>query len=177
MPLLVGLVLLILAEVTLYVTLGAAIGLTATLAVVLGTGVAGVLVVRSQGRHMVERLVETAMDRRNPLRTAGDGMLVALAGVLLVLPGFLTDVAGLVLMLPPVRRAILDRIAQDARRQAANLAMKTMLTPHPSHAGPHAPPAEPEGEIIDGEAVDLAPGRETPESGKSGHRPSGWTRR
>lgn len=168
MPLILALVLLILAEISLYVTLGAALGLGLTLAVVVGSAVAGILVVRAQGRHMVERMVETAMDRRNPLRTAGDGMLKVIAGILLILPGFLTDLAGLVLLLPPVRAAILARLADRARSQAADLAMRAMLHPRPA-------PEPPEGPVVDSWAEEVTPPAAAPQDAGP-HRPSGWTR-
>lgn len=172
MPLILALVLLILAEISLYVTLGAALGLGLTLAVVVGSAVAGILVVRAQGRHMVERMVETAMDRRNPLRTAGDGMLKVIAGILLILPGFLTDLAGLVLLLPPVRAAILARLADRARSHAADLAMRAMLHPRP----PPKPPEGPEeGPVVDGWAEEVTPPAAAPQDAGP-HRPSGWTR-
>ncbi len=166
MPLLLALILLTLAEISLYVTLGAAIGLWLTLAVVLGTGLAGVLILRSQGRHMIERLVNSVLERRNPLTVAGHGMLMAIAGVLLILPGFLTDLAGLILLLPPVRQAILHRLAERARRRAADLAMEAMLAPHPHRPGTDRAP---QGEVIDGQAE-----AEPPPPGCK--RPSGWTR-
>ncbi len=171
MPLFLALVLLILAEISLYVTLGAAIGLPATLAEVVGSAVAGVLIIRGQGRRVVERLMEAAMARRNPLREAGDGMLKALAGVMLFLPGFLTDVVGLILLVPPVRKAILDRIGREARRRAADLAMDAMLTPHP-HPHSTGPDGAAGGEVIEGEAEEVPPKGSRPGSRRGN---SGWT--
>jgi len=176
MPLFLALVLLILAEISLYVTLGAAIGLPATLAEVVGSAVLGVLIIRAQGQRVIERLMQTAMARKNPLREAGDGMLKAVAGVFLFLPGFLTDAVGLVLLLPPVRRWIINRIAREARRHAAELAMEAMLSPH-RHSNPGASDGHggstggtADGEVIEGEA------EEVPPSG-SKRGSSGWTRR
>ena len=171
MPVFLALVLLILAEISLYVTLGAWIGLAATLAEGVGSAVAGVLIVRAQGERVVERLMQAAMARRNPLREAGDGMLKALAGVFLILPGFLTDAVGLVLLLPPVRRMIMDRIARAARRQAAEFAVDSLLHPHPGPSGgTSSRPAGPSaGDVIDGKAEEVSPPK-SPGKGRSG-----WT--
>lgn len=174
MPVFLGLVLLILAEISLYVTLGAAIGLAATLAEVVGSAVLGVLIIRAQGERVVERLMQTAMARKNPLREAGDGMLKAVAGAFLFLPGFLTDAVGLILLLPPVRKAILNRVARAARKRAAELAMDAMLTPHPKPTPSSGGSGETGGgDVIEGEAEEVPP-----KGAGTGSRRgrSGWTR-
>jgi UPF0716 protein FxsA len=172
MPLILGLVLLILAEVSLYVTLGAVIGLLPTLAVVLGSGVLGALIVRAQGRMITRRLVDAALDRQNPLKTAGHGVLKALAGVLLILPGFLTDVLGLILLIPAVRRMILRKLADGARRHAVDLAVGAMQAPRWS-AAPVPTAAEPE--VVEGVAEEVPSEGAEPQAHPD-RRPSGWTR-
>jgi UPF0716 protein FxsA len=168
MPLLLGLVLLILIEISLYVLVGGVIGLWATLGLVLASGVAGVWVLRFQGRHMVERLMDAAVERRNPLGPAADGMLKAMAGVLLILPGFLTDLAGLVLLVPAVRHKIIASLAQRARMATVDRAVDAMM--HGRHGGGRPRPDMAEmGEVIEGQAEEVPQ-----ESGRHGKKPSGW---
>lgn len=92
-----------LVEIALFVTLGAAIGLWATLGVILATGLAGVAILRRP------RPVRPAQPQGLPdaLVLMADQSLVMLAGFCLVLPGFLTDAVGLLLLLPPLRKVLI----------------------------------------------------------------------
>jgi len=144
-----------LIEIALFVTVGGWLGLGLTLAIVLGTGVFGVLIIRQQGRQAMDDLRQAAQQRRNPARPMAAQALNGLAGVLLILPGFLTDVLGLLLLLPPVQGVILRTLA--ARVQAT--------------AGFGASPRRQGAEVIDGEFHDL-----TPDAAANDRPPSGWTR-
>lgn len=131
MLLLLALTVLILAEIALFVTIGAWIGLGLTLLVVLGTAVAGALILRGAGLGMVDRLMAAVTERQSPLHQAGDRLLLALAGLLLILPGFLTDLVGLLLLLPPARQALLSRVAVAAGQTGAGMAVDMTLSPQP----------------------------------------------
>lgn len=111
MPILVTFILLPLVEIALFVVVGGWIGVWATLALVVGTTLAGALVLRRLGRRAVEDL------RRGTGRgiAPGDLALRTLAGILLILPGFLTDVLGLLLLVPPLRRALVASLAARVR--------------------------------------------------------------
>jgi len=61
-------------------------------------------VLRIQGRAALERVTQAVSERRPPARPALDGVLGFLGGMLLVLPGFITDFFGALLMLPPTRK-------------------------------------------------------------------------
>lgn len=158
MPLLLAVLLLILAEISLFVVVGGAIGLLPTLAVVLGTGVLGGIVLRSQGQKTISQMAGRVMEPR-ALASAGDGVLVAIAGILLVLPGFLTDVAGLVLLVPLVRRAVLRRLAKGLRHGSGGVSMHVVMGADRVQ-DPRRPAAFDSmgtGDIIDGEVLDPPP--------------------
>lgn len=94
-----------LLEIGLFVVVGGAIGLWPTLAVVLGTGVLGVALIRWQGMGVLRDLQKNgAVD---PISPIAHGALILLGGFLLILPGFFTDVLGLMLMIPLVRRGLI----------------------------------------------------------------------
>ena len=99
-----GILALPLVEIGLFVTLGAQLGLWLTLAWVLLTGVAGVLLLKglalSGQRGLRDGLQEGLHDPLSPLAHKA---LMGVAAVLLILPGFFTDALGLLLLLPPVR--------------------------------------------------------------------------
>lgn len=162
MPLFLGLAALILVEIGLFVVISSRIGLVLTLLEVVVSAVAGALILRGAGRGIADRLMAAAMDRRSALPLAGDGMLLAVSGILLILPGFLTDGVGLLLLLPMVRLALLSRLGAAFRMGAATegdlgpaegeRAMEPMV-PHPSAPGKRSPwagSAEPEeAEVIE----------------------------
>lgn len=104
------LVLLVLAlpllEIALFVVIGQAIGLWPTLLGVLLTGFAGALVLRLQGMALLAEIRATMGQGVLPARALADAMLVAVAGLLLLVPGYFTDGIGLLLLLPPVRSGL-----------------------------------------------------------------------
>jgi UPF0716 protein FxsA len=93
-------------EIALFITVGGAIGLLPTLAIVVGAGIVGMLALRWQGFSTLSRLRAGIDGGQLPARSVADAMMIAVAGVLLVIPGFFSDVLGLLLLLPPVRSAI-----------------------------------------------------------------------
>lgn len=103
-----------LIEIGLFVEIGGAIGLWATLAWVLLSAVLGVLVLRRQGQGAAMQL-RGRMRGIDPLSPLVHGVLTGLAGVLLILPGFLTDAIGLLLLLAPVRSALVALLARRVR--------------------------------------------------------------
>ncbi len=146
-----------LVEIALFVTVGSALGLGLTLLVVLGTGVLGVAVLRGQGLQTAGRLRAGMASLRGPLAGAGSDVLRMLAGVLLILPGFLTDALGLLLLVPAVRLLV---IAFLVRR----FAVPSMQSDRPARRA--------DGIVIDGEFTEIDTGRE-PDAARP---PSGWTR-
>lgn len=112
MRVLMGLIAWSLVEIALFVTVGSWVGVLGTLAIVLGSGVAGVMILRRQGVQLGQALRQNMGAGREPVAHSG---LVALGAVLLILPGFLTDMIGLALMVPPVRAVIIARIGSRLR--------------------------------------------------------------
>ena len=96
-----------LIEIGLFVTVGGWLTLWPTLAIVLGTAVLGLAILRRQGLQMMRDLGGTLRSAQDPLSPMADHGLIMLAGVLLLAPGFFTDTLGLLLLIPPVRRLII----------------------------------------------------------------------
>ena len=102
-----------LAEVVVYVLVASWIGLGWTILATLATSALGALLLARQGRAALGELRLRAQERRAPGRALGDAGLVALGGVLMLLPGFLVDLLGLLCLLPFTRalpRALLGRV-------------------------------------------------------------------
>ncbi|MFB9953345.1 FxsA family protein [Rhizobium puerariae] len=95
-----------LAEIAGFVLVGRAIGLWATLGLVIGTAILGAVLLRTQGMHMLRQVSTEGREGRMPGRALIDGAMIVVAGILLLLPGFLTDIVGLALFIPFVRNLI-----------------------------------------------------------------------
>jgi UPF0716 protein FxsA len=93
-----------LLEVFVFIEVGRAIGWLLAVALLLGTSVIGVHLLRVQGRSAIERVSRAVSEHGAPARTAIDGALGFLGAVLLALPGFVTDVLGALLLFPRTRR-------------------------------------------------------------------------
>jgi UPF0716 protein FxsA len=98
-----------LVEIGLFVTVGGAIGLWATMAIVLGSGVLGAFILRNAARLSGNPGLR---DPRQMVLTAARGGMNLMAGLLLILPGFLTDVLGLILLIPPVQLLVTGLLAR-----------------------------------------------------------------
>ena len=107
--------LLPLIEIALFIVVGRAIGLLPTLGLVILAGIAGGLILRQQGLQAIARLRNNVNAGTIPGRTMFDGMLIGLAGILLIVPGFLSDLVALTLLAPPVRGWLFSSLAGRVR--------------------------------------------------------------
>ncbi len=111
-------ILLPIAEIALLYQVGDAIGILWTVALLIADSIIGSLLLRSQGRAVWRRFQGTMESGRMPHREVQDGVLVVFGGALLITPGFLTDVLGLLLLIPPtrsvIRRFVMRALAQRA---------------------------------------------------------------
>ena len=111
------------AELYVIYKVGDAIGVLPTFLLLALDSVLGSLLLRAQGRAVWRRFNETMAAGRIPHREVIDGVLVIFGGAFLLTPGFLTDIVGLLLLLPPTR-SLFRRIAvrRLGRRVAAGVA-------------------------------------------------------
>ena len=119
MPALILLALLALPflEIAVFIKVGERIGAGPTVALTLLASAAGILFMRAQGLATLARAQEAARRNEPPLDELLDGLVILLAGALLIVPGFITDTLGLLLFVPALRRAMRRRIwAAFARR-------------------------------------------------------------
>ena len=90
-------------EIAIFIQIGDVIGLWWTLALVVATAIGGTLMLRSQGLTTLHRAQAHIAQGRMPLREVFDGLCLLMAGALLLTPGFVTDTAGSLLFLTPIR--------------------------------------------------------------------------
>jgi UPF0716 protein FxsA len=104
---LIGLfILLPLAELYVILKVGDAIGVVWTILLLAADSILGAALLRSQGRAVWRRFNEALATGRMPHREVQDGVLVIFGGAFLITPGFITDIIGLLLLLPPTRAMI-----------------------------------------------------------------------
>jgi UPF0716 protein FxsA len=107
-----------LLELFVIVRVAGAIGTWETIGLLIAVSVAGTLLLRWQGLGLLRSLMDTLRRGGLPHKQLVDGALLIVAGTLLLTPGFLTDIVGLGLLLPPVR-ALVRPFVLDAARRAA----------------------------------------------------------
>jgi UPF0716 protein FxsA len=90
-------------ELYVIIKIGGLIGVLPTLALLLADALLGSLLLRHQGRGAWRRFNAALAERRFPGREVVDGVLIVIGGTLLLTPGFVTDVFGLLLLIPPTR--------------------------------------------------------------------------
>jgi UPF0716 protein FxsA len=105
------------AELYVIIKVGEAIGILPTLAILLADALLGSFLLRQQGRSAWRRFNAAISEGRFPGREAADGVMVAVGGTLLLTPGFITDVAGLLLLVPPTRALIRAGLFRYLRRR------------------------------------------------------------
>jgi UPF0716 protein FxsA len=115
MPLLLILLFIVVPVAELYVIIkvGELIGVWPTLALLLADALLGSWLLKHEGRGAWRRFNQALEERRFPGREVADGALIIVGGTLLLTPGFLTDIVGVFLLLPPTRaisRRLLKRL-------------------------------------------------------------------
>ena len=116
MRVLLALALYAAVEITLLVLVGQAIGFLGLIGLLILSAVIGAWALKHEGRRSLTDLGNAVRSGRPAEAEVAGGMYVALAGVLLVVPGMLSTLAALVLLVPPVRRALAQRAAARAVR-------------------------------------------------------------
>ncbi len=113
-----------LIEIGLFVTLGGAIGLWPTLIWVILTAAFGILLLKGIAMYGAVSLSRDMQELSDPLSPIAHRVMVVMAAGLLILPGFLTDAIGLLLLIPPLRTIIIKLIGKRLQQ----------LTPRPAEA-------------------------------------------
>jgi UPF0716 protein FxsA len=126
LPALVGaFVLVSILEVWLLTVVGRAIGIVPTLLILVAEAVVGAVLTRREGRKSWTALVAAYEEGRVPTGQLADAVLVLVGGIMLILPGFFTDVVGLAFLLPPtrplVRKALGWIVATQVSKSGVNL--------------------------------------------------------
>jgi UPF0716 protein FxsA len=151
-------------EITLFIQVGGAIGLSWTLFIVIGTAVLGAWMVRNQGARAILNLRTSFSNLQDPTEPLAHGAMILFSGALLLTPGFFTDFIGFSLLIPPVRSAVYRNL-----RNRINI-QNFKMGPDDQKSHSSNPNGQPSDRVIDGEFKEVNP--ENP----SQDGPSGWTK-
>lgn len=162
MPIFVLFLLWPVIEIALFIQVGGWLGLLPTLALVFGAGALGLWIVRLQGLSVISDLRRRLDTMSDPTATLAHGALLTLAGFLFMVPGFFSDILGLALLVPGVRRMVIGRMAVRAATGRAHW---------PDDGADGRRPGDPtRPTVIDAEYYEIE--AEIPQPPR---RPSGWT--
>ena len=155
------------AELYLLVTLGGLMGVWPTLALVAGTGFAGAWLARREGRRALASYQESLSKGQLPEDGIVSGLLLLAGAVMLITPGVLTDVFGLAMMVPPLRRGVASLVQKRLQKRIESGEMQVLSSGGVSFGGAGPGPFGPgqgggfgpgfgpnAGGIVDAEVVD-----------------------
>lgn len=117
--LLVLFVIVPIAEIYVLIQVGQLIGVLWTVLLLLTDAAFGMWLFRSQGRKTWAAFRQALVERRLPAAEVADGALVIVGGAFLLTPGFLTDVVGVLCLLPPTRALLRRSLTGVAARRLA----------------------------------------------------------
>lgn len=147
-----ALAILAIAEVAAFIEVGRALGWVWAVLLLLGISLLGTRLLRSQRHAAIERVSQAVSERRASAPAAIDGALGFLGGVLLVVPGFVTDALGALLLFGPTRRLTRRWVA---RRYAGRLLQFAAAAERFGQGGRAVPPADVESTAVDYEPDQL----------------------
>ena len=130
-------------EISVFVQVGQWIGFLNTVGLLLVVSLLGVWLVKRQGLGVMARIRDQRSAGRIPTTEAFDGALILVAGVLLVIPGFVTDAFGLLLLFPPIRAVVRRFVSRRVFREVEMVRSKqwTRGDPRPRQ---YVPPERPQ---------------------------------
>ena len=135
------------AELYLFMKIGSRLGLGPTLAIIIVTAVLGASLTKSQGRRAIEKFQAATTAGRMPAKEAIDGLMILLAGAVLITPGFLTDTVGFLLLVPSFRAIV---AGYAGKRLKGKIQVVTPGMPNQS-----AQEQKPESKLDDGNVIDV----------------------
>ena len=156
MPLLLVILFIVvpIAELALLIQVGQAIGVWWTVGLLLADALLGSWLLRTQGRAAWVRFTEAINAGRIPHREVIDGVLIIFGGVLLLTPGFITDIFGILFLFPPTRVLMRGLLI---RRGALKIVGGIPGSPQPPSSNGH--PTDIEGTAVDVDSDQLDPPR------------------
>ena len=99
-------------EIYLFIKIGSYIGAFNTISLILVTAIIGIIYARYEGFNTLKSGMSQLIKNQIPIYEIISGAVLAFAAVLLILPGFATDIIGLLLIFPPTRKLLLRKVSK-----------------------------------------------------------------
>lgn len=144
-------------ELVIFVMLGSKLGFPLTLLIILTTAVIGAYLSKSQGLRALRRYQEAVASGKLPHREILEGLIILVAGVLLMTPGFLTDTIGFLLLVPPLRDIVRQLISASLSRRFSEVGDRMGVPRDPDQSSP-MPIITVEAEVVETKANERRPG-------------------
>ncbi|GAA4255495.1 FxsA family protein [Dactylosporangium darangshiense] len=156
-----GAFLLVIAEITVFVLVARWIGWGWAILLGLATMALGGMLIKREGVRAWRRFRTAVNEGRPAGGEVSDGLTGLLGALLLIVPGFITDAAGLLLLVPPVRAFTGRQVRRVAERRISPAAAGDLFGPRVVRAERHDTPTTsgetPAGDVVEGEIVDPHP--------------------
>ena len=110
-PILLSIILFPILEIYLFIKIGSQIGAFNTVSLILITAVIGVIYARYEGFNTLKSGMTQIIKNEIPIYEIISGAALAFAALLLILPGFATDILGLLIIFPPTRKLFLKNVS------------------------------------------------------------------
>ncbi len=104
-------VLIPIIEISLFIEIGSIIGSFYTITLIFLTAIVGVFFVRQQGISTIQKLASQLRNLEAPVQTMFEGLVILIAGILLITPGFFTDALGFLGLIPVSRIIFIKLVA------------------------------------------------------------------
>ena len=115
--LLLSIILIPIIEIYLFIKIGSQIGAFKTIFLIFFTAVVGVYYAKHEGLNTIKSGLTNIVRNQIPAYELISGAAIAFAAILLIIPGFATDVLGFLLIFPPTRRLLFNRISKNYERK------------------------------------------------------------
>ena len=127
-PVIISIILLPILEIYLFIKIGSQIGALNTVLLILITAVAGIWYARYEGFNTLRSGISQLVKNEMPFYEIVSGAAIAFAALLLILPGFATDIIGILLVFPVTRKIILSKYSKNySSKKNGNLKKKNFI--------------------------------------------------
>ena len=117
---LLSIILVPIVEIYLFIKIGAKIGAFNTILLILITAITGIIYARYEGLNTLRSAYSQIIKQETPAYEIISGAAIAFAALLLIIPGFATDIIGFLIILPITRKLILGKVSTKIKKKEPN---------------------------------------------------------
>ena len=117
---LLSIILVPIVEIYLFIKIGAKIGAFSTILLIFITAITGIIYARYEGLNTLRTAYSQMIKQETPAYEIISGAAIAFAALLLIIPGFATDIIGFLIILPITRKLILDKLSTKIKKRKSD---------------------------------------------------------